>query len=168
MFSEFHWTFLSHGSKLSSFRNHMVEASNSDFAALCTMLDQYLDEVAGGKKNREGYLSHNKREDLQAVILAYDGLVPVACAGLKYYDDITAEVKRVFVKPEYRQLGIGESLLWQLGNYARKNSFSTLILETGAPLVAAMKLYEKIGYQEIDRYGPYKDLAASICLQKKL
>ena len=77
-------------------------------------------------------------------------------------------MKRVFVKPEYRQLGIGESLLWQLENYARKNSFSTLILETGAPLVAAMKLYEKIGYQEIDRYGPYKDLAASICLQKKL
>ncbi len=146
----------------------MAGANNSDFAALCIMLDQYLDEVAGGKKNREGYLPHNRREDLQVVVLAYDGLAPVACAGLKYYDAITAEVKRVFVKPEYRRFGIGRSLLWQLENYARGNNFSTLILETGAPLVAAMKLYEKIGYQEIDRYGPYKDLAASICLQKKL
>ena len=55
-----------------------------------------------------------------------------------------------------------------LENIAREKGYNRLILESGAPLVAAMALYGKIGYKVIPNYGQYKDMPDSICMKKKL
>ena len=45
-----------------------------------------------------------------------------------------------------------------LENIAREKGYNCLILESGAPLVAAMALYGKIRYKVIPNYGQYKDM----------
>ncbi|MGN0342589.1 MAG: hypothetical protein ACI4DO_07330 [Roseburia sp.] len=51
---------------------------------------------------------------------------------------------------------------------ARKKGYSYFILESGEPLIAAMALYRKIGYEVIPNYGPCKDMADSVCMRKRL
>jgi len=51
---------------------------------------------------------------------------------------------------------------------AKNKGFYTLILETGAPLVEAIGLYNKIGYKIIKNYGQYKCMKESICMQKMI
>ena len=74
----------------------------------------------------------------------------------------------VFLKPEYRGRGISKKLMAQLENVAKAKGYRYLILESGAPLVAAMALYKKIGYVTIPNYGPYIDMPDSICMKKEL
>ena len=53
-------------------------------------------------------------------------------------------------------------------NEAKQKGYKYFILESGEPLVAAMGLYRKIGYEVIPNYGQYKDMPDSICMKKKL
>lgn len=86
----------------------------------------------------------------------------------KKYDDTCAEVKRVFIKKEYRGRGISNELMEQLEDAARKEGYCNLILESGEPLTVAMALYRKIGYEVIPNYGQYKNMKDSVCMRKRL
>ena len=117
---------------------------------------------------RAEYIPYNQLDDIHDVIVAYDGDIPVGSASFKKYDDESAEVKRVFIKPEYRNKGISSKIMELLENIAREQGYHYLILESGEPLVAAMVLYRKIGYKVIPNYGQYKDMPDSICMRKIL
>jgi len=145
-----------------------TDGENSDFIELCHCLDEFLNELVGGEENRAAYIPYNQLDDIHNVILVYDDVIPVGCASFKKYDDEYAEVKRVFVKQEYRGKGISDKLMKLLENAAREQGYRYLILESGEPLVAAMALYRKIGYKIIPNYGQYKDMPDSICMKKKL
>ena len=145
-----------------------TDGGNSDFIELCRSLDNFLNELVGGEENRAEYIPYNRLDDIRNVIIAYDGAIPVGCASFKKYDDECAEVKRVFVKQEYRGKGISSKLMELLENAAREQGYRYLVLESGEPLVAAMALYRKIGYKIIPNYGQYKDMPDSICMKKKL
>lgn len=101
-------------------------------------------------------------------MVAYDGETPVGCAGFQRYDHTTAEVKRVFIKSEYRGRGISKKLMEGLEQRARDQDYSRLILETGKPLVCAVRLYQRIGYRRIPNDGPYKEISESVCMEKDL
>lgn len=145
-----------------------TDGCNKDFVELCHGLDDFLNELVGGEENRAAYVPYNKLDDIQDVILAYDNDIPVGSVSFKKYDDECAEVKRVFIKEEYRGRGISNKLMELLEDLARKKGYKYLILESGEPLVAAMALYRKIGYEVIPNYGQYKDMTDSICMRKKL
>ena len=134
---------------------------------LCHELDDFLNELVGGEENRAEYILYNQLDDIHNVVVTYDD-IPVGSASFKEYDDECAEVKRVFVKEEYRNKGIANELMELLENAAREQGYRYLILESGAPLVAAMALYRKIGYKVIQNYGQYRDMPDSICMKKKL
>ena len=74
----------------------------------------------------------------------------------------------VFLKPEYRGREISKKLMAQLESVAKAKGYRYLILESGAPLVAAMALHKKIGYVTIPNYDPYIDVPDSICMKKEL
>lgn len=145
-----------------------TNGGNSDFIELCHSLDNFLNELVGGEENRAEYIPYNRLDDIHDVIVAYDDDIPVGIAGFKKYDDKCAEVKRVFIKQEYRGRGISNKLLELLEKTAREKGYRYLILESGEPLVAAMALYRKMGYKVIPNYGQYKDKPDSICMKKKL
>lgn len=145
-----------------------TNGENPDFIELCHDLDDFLNELVGGEKNRAEYIQHNKLDDIHDVIVAYDEDIPVGSAGFKKYDDECAEVKRVFIKREYRGKGISKKLMELLEERAKNKGYKYLILESGEPLMAAMSLYRKIGYKVIPNYGQYKDMPDSVCMKKEL
>lgn len=144
------------------------DGSNSDFVELCHELDIFLNKLVGGEENRAEYIPYNQLADIHDVILAYDHNIPIGCAAFRKYNIECAEVKRVFLKPDYRGRGISKKLMAKLENAAKTKGYRYLILESGEPLVAAMALYKKIGYKIIPNYAPYTDMPASICMKKKL
>ena len=145
-----------------------TDGSSLDFMELCHELDDFLNELVGGEENRAEYILYNQLDDIHNVIVAYDDDIPVGSVSFKKYDDECAEVKRVFVKEEYRNKGIANELMELLENTAREQGYRYLILGSGAPLVAAMALYRKIGYKVIPNYGQYREMPNSICMKKEL
>lgn len=87
-----------------------------------------------------------------------DGL-PAGCAGLKGTDKGYAEIKRVWVAPEARGLGIFRAMMQRLEDIARTLGIKLLRLDTNSALGEAVTAYRKAGWREIDRFNddPYPD-----------
>ena len=145
-----------------------TNGKDQDFIVLCQQLDEYLNELVGGEQQRTQYLQYNTLAEIHDVILIYVAGIPVAGGSFKFYEAQVAEVKRVFVRPEYRGQGIAQTLMLALEEQAREQGYKKLILETGVPLVAAIGLYQKLGYQIIENYGQYQGMKESICMAKEL
>lgn len=149
-------------------RFEYTNGCNSDFIALCHSLDDFLNEIVGGEENRAVYIPYNRLDDIHDVIVAYDGVIAIGCASFKKYNAKCAEVKRIFIKEEYRGQGISNKLMMKLEMAAKNKGYTSLILESGEPLAAAMALYKHSGYEVIPNYGQYKDMTDSICMKKDL
>jgi GNAT superfamily N-acetyltransferase len=82
---------------------------------------------------------------------------PVGCGALKFHDDAPAEVKRMWVAPTVRGLGLGRRLLTDLEAHAAANHVRTLRLETNRSLGKAIGLYRAAGYREVAAFNdePY-------------
>lgn len=145
-----------------------TDGSNIDFINLCNLLDDSLNEACGGEENREEYIQYNGLVNIHDVVIAYDNDIPVGCGSYKYYDTGVAEVKRMFVKKEYRRRGISKDIMKLLESRGIEQGYHKFVLETGNPLVEATGLYKSIGFVVIPNYGQYKDMEDSICMEKYL
>jgi GNAT superfamily N-acetyltransferase len=88
-----------------------------------------------------------------AFLIAYVDDEAVACGGFKRLDPETAEIKRMFVSQKVRGRGLGRRLLEQLETGAKAAGYSTIRLDTGDRLPAAIHLYRSAGYREIPDYN---------------
>ena len=88
-----------------------------------------------------------------------DGL-PLGCIGLKGTGGAIAEIKRLWVAPAARGLGLGRRLMDAAEGAARSLSIGILRLDTNSALPEAKQLYRKTGWTEIERFNddPYPDL----------
>jgi GNAT superfamily N-acetyltransferase len=93
---------------------------------------------------------------------------PVGCAALRELDPAIGEVKRMFVRAEYRGRGIGQQLLQALEAYARVRGYDALRLETGDRQPEAIALYLSGGYVAIPPFGQYVGNPYSRCFEKRL
>jgi GNAT superfamily N-acetyltransferase len=94
---------------------------------------------------------------------------PVGCAGIcRCEGERTAELRRMYVAPEARGLGIARSLMSELEEKARLLGYRTLRLETGPEQPEAVHLYETNGFAVIPNFGPYTTQRRSICMEKAL
>lgn len=82
---------------------------------------------------------------------------PVGCGALKFHRGAPAELKRMWVSPGVRGLGIGRRILLELEAQARKRRVKVLRLETNGTLREAIQLYRDSGYREVPRFNdePY-------------
>jgi GNAT superfamily N-acetyltransferase len=92
----------------------------------------------------------------------------VACGGVCRFDDARAELKRMYVLPEFRGTGLGRQLLEALEAEARRLGYSGMVLETGNRQPEALGLYLSAGYGSIPCYGAYASRALSMCFEKQL
>ncbi len=85
---------------------------------------------------------------------------PVGCGVLKALDACTGEIKRMWVAPHARGLGLSRRLLEALEAHALQSGMTRVRLDTNRALVEAQSLYRKAGYREITRYNdnPYAHL----------
>jgi len=83
----------------------------------------------------------------------------VGCGALKPLDASTAEIKRMWVAPDTRGLGVARRLIEALEERARRAGMGRVILDTNRTLPEAQAMYRKAGYHEIARYNdnPYAD-----------
>jgi GNAT superfamily N-acetyltransferase/DNA-binding MarR family transcriptional regulator len=78
----------------------------------------------------------------------------VGCGALKFHDGAPAELKRMWVSPAVRGLGLGRRLLAELEAHAAARGVRTLRLETNQALGEAVSLYRTAGYREV---APFND-----------
>lgn len=93
---------------------------------------------------------------------------PVGCGSLRRLGDDQGEVKRMYVVPEARRLGVGRALLEALEAEGRELGLGALILETGARQPEAIALYRSAGWETCPCWGDYLDSPLAVCLAKAL
>ena len=86
------------------------------------------------------------------VLMRING-APVGCGGFKRDAPDTAYLKRMWVAPEARGLGLGKRLLAALEEKARSLGYSKLRLETERTLSEAQRLYRSSGYVEVPPFN---------------
>lgn len=99
--------------------------------------------------------------------LVYEGEKPVAHVALRRLGN-DVEIKRMYVIPERRGLGLSRLLLEEMEQAARFEGAKRVVLHTGSQQVSAVALYEANGYTPIPVYGPYIGLPDSLCFEKPL
>jgi ribosomal protein S18 acetylase RimI-like enzyme len=86
-----------------------------------------------------------------------DGTNIVGCVILRplpYLTDVrAAEVKRLYVVPDSRGLQVAQKLLDVLHTFAKDKNYERMYLDTKDDLTAAIKFYERQGYETCDRYN---------------
>lgn len=84
---------------------------------------------------------------------------PVGCGVAKFHPGATAHLKRMWVAPEVRGLGLGRRLLAELEAHAAARGVHTIRLETHRALDEAISLYRTAGYREVAPFNdePYAD-----------
>jgi DNA-binding MarR family transcriptional regulator/ribosomal protein S18 acetylase RimI-like enzyme len=82
---------------------------------------------------------------------------PIGCGALKLQGDVPFYIKRMWVAPEARGLGVGRRILHELEDHARRRGADIVHLETNKTLREATTLYRSAGYVEVDPFNdePY-------------
>ena len=101
------------------------------------------------------------------LIARADGIVVVMGAH-RPLNAVISEVRRMYVHPNFRRLGVAQAVLAKLESHVLSQGFTHLRLETGNRQVAAMALYERCGYTQIAPFGIYADDPTSVCYEKSL
>ena len=141
-------------------------SENLDFNILIAALDKSLWERYPELKTN--YWGNNILELNPNVVVIYLENKAVGCGCFKKYDKNTIEIKRMFVSPEARGIGLAQSMLRKLELWAHDLGYSSSVLETLNKQKEAIALYQKTGYTIVDNYEPYVGLENSICMRKQI
>ena len=135
------------------------------------LFTEYANLVVEGDKTFEEYLKlqHFDQEvehleekygcpNGRLYIAFYDDKI-AGCIGLKKIDDEICEMKRLYVRPEFRGKHIGNILAKKVIDEAKKIGYKSMVLDTFPFLTSAIKMYKKMGFYEIEQYNdsPMKD-----------
>jgi GNAT superfamily N-acetyltransferase len=143
-----------------------TDSDNPDFRALVTLLDADL-RIRDGE-DHAFYAQFNKIDTIKHAVVAYHNDKAVGSGAFKNYSENSAELKRMFVLPEFRRQGVAQKILNALEQWAHELGHTTCVLETGKNQPEAIQLYKKYGFQIIPNYGQYENVENSVCMKKKI
>lgn len=144
------------------------DSSNEDFIENCRLLDQDLDRRVGKEIQRDKYKTYNQIDKIkECMLVLVDGKI-AGGGAIRAYNKEQVELKRVFVRNAFQGRGLGTGLVKALISWATELGYQSMILETGERLKEALHVYEKLGFERIQNYGPYVDMKESLCMEKKL
>ncbi|MDE2052801.1 MAG: GNAT family N-acetyltransferase [Gammaproteobacteria bacterium] len=126
-------------------------------------LERYFDELAarfpeGFDREGDGAAELDDFTPPAGVFLVAQILgEPAGCGALRTFSPGIGEIKRMWVSPEVRGLGVGRKLLETLEHAARERKLRAVRLDTHSSLAAALRLYRTAGYRDIPAYNdnPY-------------
>lgn len=148
------------------FKVKITDRDDPDFHSLIPLLDAELDEA--NQADHQKCVPFNKVDTLLAVVLMYVDNKAIGCGSCKKFDDQTIELKRMYVRKEFRHQGYAKRIVKELEALGRGWGYAFAVLETGNFLTGANALYRSLNYQTIPNYGPYKDIETSVCMRKHL
>jgi len=76
----------------------------------------------------------------------------IGMGALRKLKEGTGEIKRMYIKPEYRGKGLGREMLQLLLSRGKEYGFSEVYLETGAFMTTAQGLYRSVGFHDREEY----------------
>lgn len=138
-------------------------SDDAGFKKLSAIFDEFLIDIDGDERD---FFAFYNNQFLEHVLVFYINETPVGCGGFKQFDSNTAEIKRMFVHPDYRNKGLAKNILEELENWAKEENYQNYILETSPKLEAAISLYLKFGYTFIPNFGQYIGVENSVCMKK--
>jgi GNAT superfamily N-acetyltransferase len=140
---------------------------SADAIALITELEAQLDPLYP-PESRHGYSVEKLIAQAVAFFVLRDDEVPAGCSGVQLFGTEYGELKRMYVRPQFRGLGFGKLLLNHLADHARAHGVGLLRLETGIHQAEAISLYERIGFQRIPPFGAYMEDPLSLFYEKRI
>ena len=143
-----------------------VPPESEDFARLTKLLDEYYFTLVGDVHLR--YAKYNIPSLFRTRTVVYDGSDAVACGCWKEIDEESAEIKRIYVLPEYRRKGIASLIIRTLEDDIKKAGKKKIILETARTTPDSEALYLHLGYSEIDYYGSPAGAENCLCFEKNI
>jgi len=159
---------------------HRATALEAD--AAFALIEEYYEAVGVVVRDDRAALEHYLSSPDSSIWIAYAtrrsgipgrvpdslGPTPAGCVMLRPLPQIpfASEVKRLYVRPAFRALGIAHALMQSAENHARKEGCQWLYLDTKDDLHAAIRFYLSTGYQHCPRYNDNPQ--ATIFLRKKL
>ena len=96
----------------------------------------------------------------------WDGAL-AGCVALRRLDDARCEMKRLYVRPEFRGRHIARALTERILEDAREIGYRAMVLDTLPCLDGAVRLYEKLGFYRIDGYND-NPMENAVYMQKDL
>lgn len=139
-----------------------------DAILLFELLTQDIAQRYNFKMDGKGAFSPNEVDVENAgFYVAFINDQPAACGAIRpLFENEIAEVKRMFVRPEFRGKCLAKIMLKELENAAKEFGYSKIWLETGDRQPEAIQLYQKAGYSRIKNYGIYKKNLHNNCFEK--
>ncbi|HEX5153955.1 MAG TPA: GNAT family N-acetyltransferase [Parafilimonas sp.] len=101
------------------------------------------------------------------LLLAYKNDIAIGCAGIREIDNNTAELKRMYVEPEYRKYKIGARLLALAIEIAKELNYKSIRLDTLPTMIRAQELYQSFGFYEIPSYR-FNPVSGTVFMEKQL
>ncbi|MFC5080597.1 Acetyltransferase (GNAT) family protein [Vibrio thalassae] len=148
----------------------IVSAIPAYDAALCAVIQSVgaefgaIGEGFGPSDPEVLAMSENYSESNRSVYLValVNGKVVGGCglAPFGLYDGV-CELKKLFLLPETRGLGLGKKLVQQCLSFAREQGYTSCYLDTLASMSAAIRLYEKFGFTHLN--SPYEGTLHNGC-----
>jgi putative acetyltransferase len=138
-----------------------------DAAGLILELETHLASLYPSASRHGFSVERLVAEQVDFFVLRSDG-VPAACGGILVVDGEYGEIKRMYVRPEFRGLGLGRRILEHLTRHAASRGITLLRLETGIHQREAIGLYERAGFHRIPPFGPYTDDPLTLCYEKRV
>jgi GNAT superfamily N-acetyltransferase len=138
-----------------------------DAITLITELEAHLEPLYPAASRHGFSIDKLVAENVPFFILRYEGTV-VGCGGVKLFGAEYGEIKRMYVRPQFRGMGFAKLILDHLAAYAREHGVFLLRLETGIHQLEAIGLYERMGFERIPPFGAYKPDPLSIFYEKHI
>ncbi len=140
-----------------------------DARRLVAALDAALSELYTPEQRFGPNLKVEHLEEGRGTFLvARAGGRAMGCGAIRLLDPTTAEVKRMYVEPDLRGKGVGRAVLAGLESAAGQLGVRRLVLETGVYPEAAIALYRRAGFTQVDCWGEYLSSPTSVCFGKNL
>ena len=118
--------------------------------------------------SRHGYSVEKLIKQGVAFFVARQDGVPAGCGGVQFFGAEYGELKRMFVRPQFRGLGLAKLMLEHLEQYTRDHGIKILRLETGIHQKEAIGLYERMGFKNIPPIGEYVEDPLSRFFEKRI
>jgi putative acetyltransferase len=143
------------------------DPSQPDIVMLLHDGEQYSAQLYPAESNHHMPLSALRASNVRFLVVR-DANGRAVGTGALVLDGARAELKRMWVIPEARGLGVSRLILAALEARARSEGVRTLMLETGVENHAALGLYAQTGFKPRDPFGGYRADPLSVFMQKDL
>ena len=120
------------------------------------------------RESRHGYSVEKLLAEGVAFFVIRENGVPAGCGAIKLVGSEYAEIKRMYVRPQFRGVGLAKLMLRYLSNYVHAHGIELLRLETGIYQPDAIGLYERAGFRLIPPFGEYREDPLSRFYEKRL